>query len=328
MALIVKSFLFEDSSFRDTPEVVNDEGTRYFCDQIRSPMQKKIAVIMKGTGDEEGKTIVKVIRELGSEQYEVVIDKDAKKWSVNDYGEVLLYTEHNSTKELVLLTASGEIKWTVDASGLDIKGVALGTSYAVVFLGDGKVRFHSTADGSLASEVDTGASPIMGSFFCPHDGYWGVCAGPGFATIFVSKDGEYHNYFIEYGRAQPLTTDAYASVVGSSKGYIIYRTGEQIEIGSSDDRVWVAPSGDVAMLVRSGQIELYSISKSGYTLISTTPFAEGQSGCIWADISFYGKYALILHDTNDLCVYNLEEEAYKDKLHNPLGSRPVMTCAD
>lgn len=328
MALKVKSFVFEDPNFHDTPTVENDEGTRQFTDQIRSPMQKRIAVIMKGSETEVGKTIVKVIRDDGTEQYETVVDGDAHHWSVNDYGEVLLHVSHNSTRELKLLTATGEVKWTVDVSGLSIKGVALGTSYAVVFLSGGTARFYSTADGSLASEVDTDRPNFHGPFLCSHDGYWGVCDGHNYATVFVAVDGTWYAYGAPNNRGSPHTTDAYASVVGTKRGYLIFRTGEKVEIGTSDDRVWVAPSGDVAMLIRNEQIELYSIWKGGYSLMTTTSFAAGQSGCISADLSFYGKYALILHNTNDVCVYDLKNETFKDKVHNALGSRAVMACAD
>jgi len=329
VALVVKSFVFEDPSFHDSPTVENDEGTRQFVDQIRSPMQKKIAVIMKGSGAELGKTIVKVIRNDGTEQYEVLVDGDPQHWSVNDYGEVLLHVTENSTEKLKLLSATGEIKWTIDVSGLTVRGIALGTDYAIAFVGDKNVRFYSTADGSLVNEVVTNAIRLRGPFLCSYDGYWGVCNGDTMeeTAVFVSADGSH----VRWGpgeRAGPHTTDAYASLVGTAQGYIIFRSGENMELGDSDDRVWVAPSGDYAMLVRNQQIELYSIWKTGYALVSTTPFADGQSGCIWADLSFYGKYALILHNTNDVCVYDLKNATYKDKLHNPLGSRPVIVCAD
>jgi len=328
VALIVKSFLFIDPSFQDTPTVANDEGTRQFADQIRSPMQKKIAVIMRGTGDEAGKTIIKVIRNDGTEQYEVVVNGDAHHWSVNDYGEVLLHTVQNSTRELVLLTATGEIKWTVDVSGVGINGVALGTSYAIAFLSGGKVRFYSTADGNLVNEVNTGAPNLYGPYLCSHDGYWGVCDGGSYTVMFVSKDGEKHWYYFPDDRGTPHSIDAYASVAGTYRGYIVFRTGEMMEIGDASDRVWIAPSGDCAMLVRDQQIELYSIWKTGHSLMTTTSFAEGQSGCISADLSFYGKYALILHNSNDVCVYDLQNATFKDSLHNPFGSRAVMVCAD
>lgn len=328
MALTLKSFVFEDPSFRDTPEVVNDEGTRQFLDQIRSPMQKKIAVIMAGTGAEAGDTIIKVIRDNGTEQYEIVyVDTEANCWAVNDYGEVVLHALQNSSRVLMFLTATGDIKWVVDLGMVGARGVGSGTSYAILFTLGNVVRFYNTADGSLVREVNTGEM-VYGPCFCSHDGYWGVCGGPDNSVFFLSADGEIHHYDVPDGRGQPHTIDAYASVVGTAKGYLVYRTGEKIEIGTSDDRVWVAPSGDVAMLVRSGQIELYSISKSGYSLLTTTPFADGQSGCISADLSFYGKYALILHNTNDVCVYDLKNATYKDKLYNPLGSRAVMACVD
>jgi len=333
VALVVKSFVFEDPSFRDTPEVVNDEGTRVFLDQIRSPMQKRIAVIMQGTGGEAGDTIVKVIKEYGSEQYEIVYaDTDAHHWAVNDYGEVLLHAIQNSSELLMFLSATGDIEWVADVTGLSVVGVALGTSYAIAFLSNGTVKFYNKADGSLANTVNTGAPHCASPFFCSHDGYWGVCEGGKYAgsVLFVSVDGEIHHYYDDSPAARdyrPNNIDAYASVAGGARGYVIYRTGEIVTIEESK-KVWVAPSGDCAMVVSGGQIKLYSITKSGCSLMTTTPFADGQSGCKSADISFYGKYALILHDTDDLCVYDLKNATYKDYLDNPLGSRAVMACAD
>jgi len=327
MALKVKSFVFEDPNFHDTPTVENEEVAYQFIDQRRSPMQKKIAVIMKSTTSPPG-TRVKVIKEDGTEQYEVDVDGDPNKWAVNDYGEVLLYVTHDSTKELKLLAATGDVKWTVDVSDLSIRGVAVGTSYAIAFISGATLRFYSTANGNLVKEVSTGRPEVYGPYFCSHDGYWAVCDGQDYTTLFVSVDGDVYCYDPPDNRGAPRTTDAYASVVGTAKGYLVFRTGEMVEIGTGDDFVWVAPSGDCAMLIREQKIELYSIWRAGFAKMTETPFAADQTGCISADISFYGKYALILHNTCDVCVYDLKAQEYKDSVHNALCSRAVMVCAD
>jgi len=337
MALLVKSFVFEDPVFHDTPTVENEEVSMEFLDQIRSPMQNKIAVIMKST-TAPVKTRVKVIRNDGTEQYEVDVERNPIHWAVNDYGEVLLYGSYESdgstVYELILLAATGDIKWAVDVTGIpNVHGVALGTDHAILFYhptepNRGMAKFYSTANGSLEATVDFGiVGDMRGRYFCSYDGYWGVCYYGG-NTTFVSKDGDVIRHKCGDRVSQPHSADASASVVGITKGCLIFRTGETVEIGSEDDRVWVAPSGDCAMLIREQKIELYSIWPGGYALLTETPFADGQSGCIEADISYYGKYALVLHNTNDVCVYDLKNTTFKDKLHNELASRPVIVCAD
>jgi len=347
MTLYVRSYSFSDPSFSDSPVVENDEGTRTFRDQVRSAGQQYIAVIIKEITDTEN-TVVKVIKKDATELYEVVINKNAKLWDVNDNGEVLLYTETTSNgstvRELICLDNTGSVKWSVDLGGTTPNAIEIGTQYAGIVVGS-NVRFFSVADGSEVNSFDTGHSFSGNGKYQPCYG-----SADGFTlayrsdrdVIFANADGDIWDVYAEGIRGLYITgRDIHCGKVsiwrraGDYVWYfgVVYRTGERVEIrtGVTADAIpgdcVISPCGE--WLIRAyNKIYLYYVTQSELKSISETSYASGQSGQKYIDLSFYGKYALILHDSNTLCVYEVKTGAHKDSLDNPLGTRAVMLCSD
>jgi len=362
MTLYVRSYSYSDPDFSDTPVVENDEGSRTYMHQVRSAGQQYIAVIMRETTDTEN-TVVKVIKKDATELYEVVINKPAKQWDVNDNGEVLLYTETASNgsvvRELICIDNTGSIKWTVDLGDTEVDAVELGTSYAGIVYGN-HARFYSASDGSEVVDVNTGVefrSNWEGGKYqeCygSNDGFTLVYQGAGYKVVFVNADGDYWVYDVRFrgnycrnmwitgrdtscGKVSVVTQ----SYLGSScypadyRGVlmVIFRTGESPYIDCpSGERVGeciISPCGEWVIRAYNGKIYLYYVTATELKLISETEYHPDRSGEKSADLSFYGKFALILHGDNVLQAYNLKEQAYRDSLDNPLGTRAVMLCSD
>ncbi len=345
MTLYVRSYSFSDPNFSDSPVVENDEGTRTFQDQVRSAGQLYIAVIIKEITDTEN-TVVKVIKKDATELYEVVINKSAKLWDVNDNGEVLLYTETTSNgstvRELVCIDNTGSVKWTVDLGGTTPNAIEIGTDYAGIVVGS-NVRFFSVADGSEVKSFDTGYSfSGNGSYqqcYGSADGFtlaYKHQSGNTGHVVFANADGDfwackisdYISWFfitgrdIHCGRVSVRRRDT----GGEHRMDIVFRTGEKKTI-DGDGEFIISPCGEWAIRAKN-KIWLYYVAISGLKQISETSYASGQSGQKYIDLSFYGKYALILHDSNTLCVYEVKTGAHKDSLDNPLGTRAVMLCSD
>jgi len=340
MTLYVRSYSFSDPSFSDSPVVENDEGTRSFQDQVRSAGQQYIAVIIKEvTGTEN--TVVKVIKKDATELYEIVINKSAKMWDVNDNGEVLLYTETVSngsvTRELVCIDNTGSVKWTLDLGETIPDAIEIGTQYAAIITGS-NVRFLSVDDGSEVNSFDTGYSHSSnGSYqqcYGSADGFT-LAYKSGSRIVFANADGDIWavdtgstkwmyitGRDINCGRVSTRKEDQW----GGRYMHIIFRTGEKPHI-SADGEFLISPCGEWAIRAKN-KIWLYYVTSSELKLIGEISYASGQSGQKSIDLSFYGKYALILHDSNTLCVYELKTGVHKDSLDNPLGTRAVMLCSD
>jgi len=354
MTLYVRSYSFSDPNFSDSPVVENDEGTRTFQDQVRSAGQQYIAVIIKEvTGTEN--TVVKVIKKDGTELYEVTINKSAKLWDVNDNGEVLLYTETvsngSTTRELICIDNTGSVKWSVDLGSTTPNAIEIGTDYAGIVAGS-NVRFYSVADGSEVNAFDTGYS-ITGNgkyqkCYGSADGftlaYPAKPASETYGVVFANADGD--SWYYEYGYTWKFyitgrdihcgRVSVWRQERGTYKWYfiVIYRTGEKPTIDTGQNP-HDAPPGDCVIspcgewiIWAYNKVSLYYVTTTELKHISDTSYASGQSGEKYIDLSFYGKYALILHDSNTLCVYEVKTQTLKDSLDNPLGTRAVMLCSD
>jgi len=358
MTLYVRSYSYSDPNFSDTPVVENDEGSRTYMHQVRSAGQQYIAVIIKETTDTEN-TVVKVIKKDGTELYEVVINKPAKQWDVNDNGEVLLYTETASNgsvvRELICLDNTGNVKWTVDLGDIEVDAVELGTSYAGIVYGD-HVKFYSASDGSEVAEVPVGvefrSNWENGKYqecYGSNTGFDLVYKGANNKIVFVNADGDYWVYDVPFAQQYDKrfkitgrdTSCGRVSVITEARSgdwhwyrmiVICFRTGEQPQISIGRDKAVgefvISPCGEWAMNARDGKIYLYYVTATELKLISETDYHPDHSGEKSAELSFYGKFALILHDDDVLVAYNLKEQAYRDTLDNPLGTRAVMLCSD
>jgi len=353
MTLYVRSYSFSDPNFSDSPVVENDEGTRTFQDQVRSAGQQYIAVIIKEvTGTEN--TVVKVIKKDATELYETVINKSAKLWDVNDNGEVLLYTETTSNgstvRELICLDNTGSVKWSVDLGGTTPNAIEIGTQYAGIVAGS-NVRFFSVADGSEVNSFDTGYSftgndkyqPCYGSADGFTLAYLAKTGTNAYGVIFANADGdywccEYANTYLMFitGRDVHCGRVSVMRRATDNRWYnsVAFRTGEKPEVVTPFTPAYhpgyefvISPCGEWVIWASNG-IYLYYVTTSELKQISETSYASGQSGQKYAELSFYGKYALILHDSNTLCVYEVKTQVYKDSLDNPLGTRAVMLCSD
>ena len=357
MTLYVRSYSYSDPNFSDTPVVENDEGSRTYMHQVRSAGQQYIAVIIKETTGTEN-TVVKVIKKDGTELYEVVVNKPAKQWDVNDNGEVLLYTETASNgsvvRELICIDNTGSIKWTVDLGDTEVDAVELGTSYAGIVYGD-HVRFFSASDGSEVKDVNTGVefrSNWEGGKYqeCygSNDGFTLVYQGADWKIVFVNADGDYWVYEMPFlfmypkniwitgrdtscGRVSVITESYYGGNWGRIL-LVLFRTGEspRIDLSTNEEvgEFVISPCGEWVIRAKGGKIRLYYVTTTELKLISETDYHPDRSGEKSADLSFYGKFALILHDDNVLQAYNLKEQTYRDSLNNPLGTRAVMLCSD
>jgi len=362
MTLYERSYSFSDPNWSDDPVVENDEGTRTHLGQVRSAGQQYIAVIIQEITDTEN-TIVKVISKDASEKYEVSVNKHAVLWDVNDNGEVLLYAETQSgetlVKELVCLSNTGTVKWTVDLTTElgegSVGGIEIGTQWAGIIYGD-TVKFYDVSDGSEVKSVSTGinwASNSNGGLYqeCygSSDGFTLVYKGSGNKAVFVNKDGDIWAYTLTFGananrkiwitgrdvncgRAS-ITTYSWDSTYGKTyyRYHVVYRTGEMpyIQFVNAPMYKWlISPCGEWAILAQGSKIALYYVRTTGLTHISDTDYASGKSGEQSIDLSFYGKYAIILHDSNELYAYQLKDGVVKDSLSNPLQSRAVMVCSD
>ena len=361
MTLYVRSYSYSDPDFSDTPVVENDEGSRTYMHQVRSAGQQYIAVIMRETTDTEN-TVVKVIKKDGTELYEVVINKPAKQWDVNDNGEVLLYTETASNgsvvRELICLDNTGNVKWSVDLGDIEVDAVELGTSYAGIVYGD-HVKFYSASDGSEVVEIPVGVefqSNWEGGKYqeCygSNTGFDLVYKGGGNKVVFVNADGDYWIYDVPFhlpycknfwitgrdtscGRVSVITESNNQSHCGGTWKRILlvlFRTGEIARIDLSWDEeageFVISPCGEWIIRAYNGKIYLYYVTATELKLISETDYHPDHTGEKSAELSFYGKFALILHDDDVLVAYNLKEQAYRDTLDNPLGTRAVMLCSD
>jgi len=354
MTLYVRSYSYSDPSFSDSPVVENDEGSRTYLHQVRSAGQQYIAVILKEITDTEN-TVVKVIKKDGTELYEVVVGKSAKLWDVNDNGEVLLYTETTTNgsvaRELICLDNTGSVKWTVDLGETEVDAVELGTSYAGIVIGD-HVKFYSASDGSEVKDVTTG-EPFESNWeggkyqecYGSADGFTLVYKSSNLRIVFVNADGDYWIYYpsfahphdkrvwitgrdINCGRVSVITQSEDG---GTGRRMIVcFRTGEQpmISVGGAKGEFIISPCGEWVICAHDGKIYLYYVTTTELKLISTTDYHPSHSGEKSADLSFYGKFALILHNDDVLVAYNLKEQAYRDSLDNPLGTRAVMLCSD
>jgi len=367
MTLYERSYSFSDPNFSDDPVVENDEGTRTHLGQVRSAGQQYIAVIISEETDTEN-TIVKVISKDATELYEVSVNKHAVLWDVNDNGEVLLYTETQSgselVKELICLSNTGSVKWTVDLSAElgegSVGGIEIGTEWAGIVYND-IVKFYDVSDGSEVQSVDTDINWVSNSngglyqeCYGSNNGYTLVYKGSGEKVVFVNKDGDLwvHSMGFHYspckrywitgrdvncGRVSVLSYSTPNVDCGGPyvfRYYIIWRTGEScyIEINRGNyfktDKWLISPCSEWVIKAADSIITLYYVKKAELTQISQTDYASGKSGEQSIDLSFYGKYAIILHDSNELYAYQLKDGVVKDSLSNPLQSRAVMVCSD
>ena len=368
MTLYERSYSFSDPNWSDNPVVENDEGTRTHLGQVRSAGQQYIAVIISEETDTEN-TIVKVISKDATEKYEVSISKHAVLWDINDNGEVLLYTETQSgselVKELICLTNTGSVKWSVDLStelGDDsVGGIEIGTEWAGIVYND-IVKFYDVSDGSEVRTVDTDINWVSNSSgglyqecYGSNTGFTLVYKGNGNKVVFANKDGDFwaynvplaYDYCVGYwitgrdvncGRVSILTKCNNQSNCMGTNYYryaVMWRTGETIYTQLTSPynaplhyKWLISPCGEWAIRAEDSKIVLYYVKSTGLMHISDLDYASGHSGQRSIDLSFYGKYAIILHESNELYAYQLKDGVVKDNVSNPLQSRAVMVCSD
>ena len=358
MTLYERSYSFSDPNWSDNPVVENDEGTRTHLGQVRSAGQQYIAVIISEETDTEN-TIVKVISKDATEKYEVSISKHAVLWDINDNGEVLLYTETQSgselVKELICLTNTGSVKWSVDLSTElgegSVGGIEIGTEWAGIVYND-IVKFYDVSDGSEVQSIDTDINWVSNSngglyqeCYGSNTGFTLVYKGSGYKVVFVNKDGDIwvheplfytpssQGYWIT-GRDIHCNRISVITYSGHPVYYyynIICRTGEKVKLVTTETPSYkwlISPCGEWAILAQDSKIVLYYVKPTELLEINNIDYASGKSGQQSIDLSFYGKYAIILHDSDELYAYQLKDGAVKDSLSNPLQSRAVMVCSD
>ncbi|RLI08038.1 hypothetical protein DRO24_01925 [Candidatus Bathyarchaeota archaeon] len=361
MTLYERSYSFSDPNWSDDPVVENDEGTRTHLGQVRSAGQQYIAVIIQEITDTEN-TVVKVISKDATELYEVTVNKHAVLWDVNDNGEVLLYTETQSgetlVKELVCLSNSGTVKWTVDLTAElgegSAGGIEIGTEWAGIVYND-IVKFYDVSDGSEVQSIDTNINWVSNSndglyqeCYGSNTGFTLVYKGSDYKVVFVNKDGDLWAYTpsfpYEHGRELDITGrdvdcgivsvrtfSRYGETNPRTRFHVIRRTGEVVYLefsGYLSYKWLISPCSEWAILAQGNKIALYYVKSTGLLHISDIDYASGKSGEQSIDLSFYGKYAIILHDSNELYAYQLKDGVVKDSLSNPLQSRAVMVCSD
>jgi len=329
MTLYVRSYSFSDPNFSDTPVVENDEGTRSFLDQVRSAGQQYIVVLLREVTDTEN-TVVKVIKKDATELYEMVLNKAAKLWDVNDNGEVLLYTETASNgsilRELMCFDNVGNLKWSVDLGSIKADAIEIGTQYAGIVYGS-NVRFFSAEDGSEIRDFNTGKSFTHNAEYQPCYGSangFTLAYRSGNYAVFANADGDYWEVYLH--ETSYLTgRDIHCGRVSTHNGKVVFRTGEVV--GGGNGEHMISPCGEY-LVCALNKLYLYYITAEGLIKVSDMPYADGKTGEKFVDLSFYGKYALVLHENNELCVYDLKTKTFKDCISNPLGTRAVMLCSD
>jgi len=362
MTLYERSYSFSDPNWSDNPVVENDEGTRTHLGQVRSAGQQYIAVIIQETTDTEN-TIVKVISKDATEKYEVTVNKHAVLWDINDNGEVLLYTETQSgetlVKELICLSNTGTVKWSVDLTSelgdASVGGIEIGTEWAGIVYND-IVKFYDVSDGSEVRSVDTNinwASNSNGGLYqeCygSNTGFTLVYKGSDNKVVFVNKDGDLWAYTPSFGydsERQCWITgrDVNCGVVSvethsrwngyenrRTRYHVIRRTGEAAYLNFEEYEPYkwlISPCGEWAILAQDSSLKLYYVKLAELVHISDINYASGHSGQQSIDLSFYGKYAIVLHGSNELYAYQLKDGVVKDSVSNPLQSRAVMVCSD
>jgi len=359
MTLYERSYSFSDPNWSDDPVVENDEGTRTHLGQVRSAGQQYIAVIISEITDGEN-TIVKVISKDATEKYEVSVNKHAVLWDVNDNGEVLLYTETQSgetlVKELVCLSNTGTVKWTVDLTselgGASVGGIEIGTEWAGIVYND-IVKFYDVSDGSEVRSIDTNVNWVSNSHgglnqecYGSNTGFTLVYKGANDKVVFANKDGDlwiynvpfaygYDKWYYITGRdvnCGKISIESWSRNSGRSyRAIIMWRTGDVVyaDYGDNDVRRFlISPCGEWAIRAANSKITLYYVKKTGLTQIDQIDYASGQSGEQSIDLSFYGKYAIVLHNSNELYAYGLKDGGVKDSVSNPLRSKAVMVCSD
>lgn len=366
MTLYERSHSFVDPDFSLLPVVENDEGSRSHLDQVRSVGQTHIAVIISDITDTEN-TVVKVIKKDATELFEVVISKSSKLWDVNDNGEVLLYTETQIgatlTKELICLTIAGAVKWSVDLTAEleenSVQAIEIGTSWAAIVYGD-YVKFYDGGTGVEVKDFHTGTNWVTnwnGSLnqecYGSNTGFNLVYKGTGDKVVFANKDGDFWIYSVIYnsiycnnfwitgrdiscGRIS-IENRSYngvscvVTVDGVFAIQILWRTGELVALSITHqeiERFLISPCGEWAMRASNNKIEEYYITLSEMIKTGETDYGLGKIGQQSIDLSFYGKYGVVLHEDDELWAYQLKDKVSKDHLDNPLRSRTVIVCSD
>lgn len=363
MTLYERSHSFADPDFSLLPVVENDEGSRSHLDQIRSVGQQYIAVIISDITDTEN-TVVKVIKKDATELFEVVISKSSKLWDVNDNGEVLLYTETQAgaslVKELTCLTAAGGVKWSIDLTtelgGCSVHAIELGTAWAATVLYD-LVKFYDGGTGAEVKGLHTGVNWVTNwngglnqECYGSNTGFNLVYKGTGDKVVFANKDGDFWDYLITYfyssnksywitgrdtGCGRVSIEQTSQNVDYPSDWYhrvmVMWRTGERVEVllgETAIERFVISPCGEWAMRALSNKVVEYYVTLSEMIEIGETSYGTGKVGQRSIDLSFYGKYGMVLHNDDELWAYQLKDKVSKDHLDNPLRSRTVMVCSD
>ena len=361
MTLYERSHSFTDPDFSLLPVVENDEGSRSHLDQVRSVGQTHIAVIISEITDTEN-TVVKVIKKDGTELFEVVISKTSKLWDVNDNGEVLLYTETQAgavlVKELTCLTIAGAVKWSVDLStelGEDsVQAIELGTAWAAIVYGD-YVKFYDGGTGVEVKDFHTGINWVTNwngglnqECYGSNTGFNLVYKGTGDKVVFANKDGDFWLYDVTYRAPESRSFWVTGRDIGCGRvsiesesahmghfhrdASVMWRTGEVVGIYLSSDvsiaRFLISPCGEWAMRALDNKIIEYYVTLSEMIETGETTYVVDKVGQRSIDLSFYGKYGIVLHEDDELWAYQLKDKVSKDHLDNPLRSRTVVVCSD
>ncbi|RLI48430.1 MAG: hypothetical protein DRP09_21455 [Candidatus Thorarchaeota archaeon] len=356
MTLYVKGYYFNGANFS---LVYNqNEGERIYLDQIRSPSQSYAAVFLRESTDTDN-TVIHLFRNDGTQVYRLAVGEPAKQWAVSDAGEVLIYTEVPSGDEVEKIircyNSAGSEKWHVTLTGIldnqTVAAVGIGTEYASVVYSD-TVRFYDVDTGTNTKIVQpaqiTGReAPPFYNMRYSSSGRWIAYVYPGYHSLtitFVKSDGTYfqrtRNLDIQPSNRCILSADAACSRVlitgrdgvhNSWRPTLFYRdTSTYISFdywaggeGSPRGQA-ISPCG--SWLTKDST--LYQIKADGIEEFKSIAWASGESGCWDCDLSYYGRYLLVRHDSGKVWAYDFEDEIELDYVENPLKSKVIILCAD
>ncbi|MCK4328211.1 hypothetical protein KAX02_00055, partial [candidate division WOR-3 bacterium] len=94
------------------------------------------------------------------------------------------------------------------------------------------------------------------------------------------------------------------------------------------ERFLISPCGEWAIRALNNKIIEYYVTLSEMIKMGETTYVIDKVGQRSIDLSFYGKYGMVLHEDDELWAYQLKDKVSKDHLDNPLRSRTVMLCSD
>jgi len=358
MTLYVKGYYFNGANFS---LVYNqNEGERIYLDQIRSPSQSYAAVFLRESTDTDN-TVIHLFRNDGTQVYRLAVGEPAKQWAVSDAGEVLIYTEvptDEDEKEKIIrcYNSAGSQKWSVTLTGIlgnqTVSAVGIGTDYASVVYSD-TIRFYDVDTGEntkiIQTGKDIGGSQVAGFYNMRYSstGHWIVYlhhTSNGIEVLFVNSDGSWYAWKREdsglHGKScrTILSADAACSKVIATFRYSTQSWRHTLFFRETG-RVATFDYSETTSLPRAQSISpcgswlnkestLYQIKADGVEEYKSIAWASGESGCKDCDLSYYGRYLLVRHDSGKVWAYDFEDGIELDYVENPLKSKVIILCAD